>query len=1044
MRQFLSFFFLRHCFFLGFSFLIGTRSSGQYYAASVYKEEPGMTSNRIYGMVQTPTGEMWFATQEGINVYDGLEWSAFPDSMRFLPYNGHVRITTGPDSSVYLLGVNNQNFDLKKHKNNQCIELDLPADLADLRTPKNFEIAIRSNKLVITHGHTIYEYREGKWTKDSVELKSGKAYIHKIRALGDSLWMATDQGLLLYQDNRVMPILEGVDVFDFYLDQPTNTFYLLGVDWVGSLHQGEFRKIRSGEVIGLTGKNPLSFINKRAGRLFYSMNSPVYSHDFKSGKRQLILSNSYKKDYTCMQGFFDNEDNLWVATLRGVFKIANLDIYSYNKTQLTEDEVSAILEASNGDIFLGNNFGFNILKPDGQIELHQLSSDILQHRIMDIVEFEGVVYMAGHTAGIITYKDGKRSYELIEGNKSRALDLHIYKNKLYAASSSRVYERTATGWKQVAATGTLEGVNQPIIRKIFWNDDHKYLLTPYGVYDCDRDKYYTSDQLDETNVYTAIRYQGEVLLGTTAGVAEIKGDAIVPSYNIPDPLKQPVYSFLVDREHRLWVGTERGIYHKSKYNPSIYINHDNGLIGNEVNRNAFVQLNDGRILIGTDEGLSIYTPNRERKLPQPLLQLSEITANDAPIQSRTLSARNSQLNFNFKGISFYDERMINYRTKLVGFDKAWQYLPYHTQRTASYTNLPPGEYRFLVQARVGDGEWSLPVHSGLITVRPEYYDTNWFRLLIVFGLMAIIFALVRFRSQHLKNRNLKLQERIGDKTKTLHEQNLELMEAISKLKNTQGQLIQSEKLASMGHLTAGIAHEMNNPLNYIRGGAECLKQNLAELNEITLKVQTAKNGEVDCLKKEYEYLMLESQQLIESILNGAEKSTHIVKSLSSFTADAQNFYSFVELENEVNTALTLLNNQIGFRITINKFFGNVPRLECYPAKINQMLVNLMLNAIQAIEDEGEITIRIYRKDIKHLALEIIDTGAGVDLEDDEKVFEPFFTTKDNNPGLGLTIVKSIVQDHNGQIRFLSKRKKGTKVIVILPLQQTFHPELELE
>lgn len=146
----------------------------------------------------------------------------------------------------------------------------------------------------------------------------------------------------------------------------------------------------------------------------------------------------------------------------------------------------------------------------------------------------------------------------------------------------------------------------------------------------------------------------------------------------------------------------------------------------------------------------------------------------------------------------------------------------------------------------------------------------------------------------------------------------------------------------------------------------------------------------------------------------------------------------------MNTALTLLNNQIGFRITINKFFGNVPRLECYPAKINQMLVNLLLNAIQAIPEEGEITIRIYRKDIKHLALEIIDTGEGIEIDDEEKVYEPFFTTKDNNPGLGLTIVKSIIQDHHGQVHFMSQKGRGTKVRVVLPLQQTFHPELEYD
>ena len=140
--------------------------------------------------------------------------------------------------------------------------------------------------------------------------------------------------------------------------------------------------------------------------------------------------------------------------------------------------------------------------------------------------------------------------------------------------------------------------------------------------------------------------------------------------------------------------------------------------------------------------------------------------------------------------------------------------------------------------------------------------------------------------------------------------------------------------------------------------------------------------------------------------------------------------------------MTLLGNEIGFRIVINRMFGNIPPIECYPAKINQMMVNILLNAIQAITESGEITIRYYRKDDQNIAIEISDDGEGIASDLHEKVFEPFFTTKDSNPGLGLTIAKSIVQEHNGTISFISKPGVGSKVKISLPVSQTYHPELE--
>ncbi len=292
--------------------------------------------------------------------------------------------------------------------------------------------------------------------------------------------------------------------------------------------------------------------------------------------------------------------------------------------------------------------------------------------------------------------------------------------------------------------------------------------------------------------------------------------------------------------------------------------------------------------------------------------------------------------------------------------------------------------------------------------------------------------MTRIRNRQLKVRNEKLEDMVKEKTAEINKRNEELVKTIKDLKSAQGQVIQSEKLASMGHLTAGIAHELNNPLNYIRGGAECVIRNLQEMDEY---IKMGKLTLPSDLKQSVSYLLEESATLAESILTGSNKSTDIIKSLNSFTSDSQQYLSYNDLEKEVETGLTLLSNQIGFRITINRMFGSLPPVECYPAKINQLIVNLLLNSIQAIKDEGEITIRIFRKDMQYAILEINDNGVGIKPEDYGKIFEPFFTTKESNSGLGLTISEAIVQEHKGKIKVHSTVNEGTKVTVWLPFNQ---------
>jgi len=264
---------------------------------------------------------------------------------------------------------------------------------------------------------------------------------------------------------------------------------------------------------------------------------------------------------------------------------------------------------------------------------------------------------------------------------------------------------------------------------------------------------------------------------------------------------------------------------------------------------------------------------------------------------------------------------------------------------------------------------------------------------------------------------VSLNEELHSTNEELLLQREKLKKALKKLKQTQSVLIQSEKMASVGVLTAGIAHEINNPLNFIQGGNTALKNTIE-----------------DELPEHSEKLM----PLIGMIATGIERTTSIVKSLNRFNRRSENKDEYCNIHSIIDDCLTILHNKIKHTITVDKEYekegcailGN-------EGKLHQVFLNLLTNAIQSIEDKGVISITTTCSDDK-IKIEIKDNGRGIPKSNLGKIFDPFFTTKKpgEGTGLGLSITYNIVKDHNGWIFLKSKQGEGTKVTVILPTGKT--------
>ena len=292
----------------------------------------------------------------------------------------------------------------------------------------------------------------------------------------------------------------------------------------------------------------------------------------------------------------------------------------------------------------------------------------------------------------------------------------------------------------------------------------------------------------------------------------------------------------------------------------------------------------------------------------------------------------------------------------------------------------------------------------------------------------------------------KAREERNKANKDLATANEALNQTVSDLKATQDQLIQAEKMASLGQLTAGIAHEINNPINFVSANIQPLKDDLKDILKIVEVYEKVINdhvpqqeaAEVRQLREniKIDTTLKEVNDLLKGMEEGAKRTSEIVKGLRNFSRLDQNVFLSANINESLDSCLVLLHNSYKNRIKIEKQFGEIPEVDCLPGQINQVFMNILSNAIQAIPAEGTIFVKTWQADAT-VKISIRDTGIGMSEEVQKKIFDPFFTTKGvgKGTGLGMSISFGIIQKHNGKIELFSKPNEGTEFIITIPVNQ---------
>lgn len=296
-----------------------------------------------------------------------------------------------------------------------------------------------------------------------------------------------------------------------------------------------------------------------------------------------------------------------------------------------------------------------------------------------------------------------------------------------------------------------------------------------------------------------------------------------------------------------------------------------------------------------------------------------------------------------------------------------------------------------------------------------------------------------------KNREIKEKQKIIQKDKEA------LEETLKQLKKAHNQLIQNEKMASIGQLAAGVAHELNNPIGFIKSNISSLGEYFEDLialiktyDEQIGKLSSVKEeniktcvGEIEAFKEkiDYNFISGDVQDTILETTDGADRVSKIVADLKEFShVDRAEDKILFDVNHCLDSTLNIVWNELKYKAKVIKEYGDIPEVACYPHQLNQVFMNLFVNASHAIGNKGEIKIKTFSEN-GSLFITISDTGKGMPPDVANRIFEPFYTTKPvgKGTGLGLSVSYGIIETHGGEIRVESEEGKGTTFTVRLPV-----------
>jgi|GEM_PF-1591232 len=574
----------------------------------------------------------------------------------------------------------------------------------------------------------------------------------------------------------------------------------------------------------------------------------------------------------------------------------------------------------------------------------------------------------------------------------------------------------------------------------------------------------------ETPAVSLLSREGHLWIGTTnSGLIKFNTEtSVVTRFTTANGLADNSISSLIeDQRGDLWIGTVGGLSRLSRQNNSITnFYEEDGLPMNGFGLNRALLASDGSLFWGLDDYyqkgalVSFHPDNIQESVHVPTVVFSDLRIDNesvsfgenSPLQipinvSKNIQLKSTQNSFaiDYAGIHFLKPESNSYRYILEGHEENWTEA--QNVRTARYTKVPPGHYIFKVLAASSEGVWMSEPASIDIRVLPPWYRTFW-----AFGVYGLLFVVGVVGVDRFQRRRLIAKERLRaerEKAQAIASTNTELERALKHLTETQDQLIHTEKMASLGQLTAGVAHEIKNPLNFINNFAQICSGQAEEIEEVLEKYQ----GKLDTedaheLKSILDDLKVNTTKINEH----GHRADGIIRSMLEHSRANPGEKRPVDINKLLDEYVNLSYHAVrartqGDEVTITRDYAeDLPRVEVVPQELGRVFINLLDNAFYSLNQQQttnnkqrtkfdpEVIVST-QKNGKDIEIKIEDNGIGIPKEIQKKIFEPFFTTKPTGSGTGLGLSLSydiVTQGHGGSLSVESEEGEGAVFVIRLP------------
>ncbi|MEO5976900.1 MAG: two-component regulator propeller domain-containing protein [Chryseolinea sp.] len=552
--------------------------------------------------------------------------------------------------------------------------------------------------------------------------------------------------------------------------------------------------------------------------------------------------------------------------------------------------------------------------------------------------------------------------------------------------------------------------------------------------------------------------QGTIWLTSERGIGKFDSTAqFVTRYSEADGLPTNFTIGILEGNNReMWIATLNGLSQmitNKAIRKVTFLNYNttDGLISENFMTLAAAKGTDGHLYFGSDKGLTMFRGVASNDTPPTVIISKMLISNksvsdlgeNSPLKGTLLDAEDIDLTFDQNNLSFefaalhYSNPKKNlYAHKLKGYDKDWIY---DNRNYVAYTNLDPGEYDFKVRAANAYGIWNEEGKTLHISISPPWYKTTWAYLSYV-----LLFGLGIYAGDKAIRSSIKSRERELSREKEL-EQAKEIEKAYKNLKQTQVQLVQAEKMASLGELTAGIAHEIQNPLNFVNNFSEINKELIDEMNQ---ELAAGNLSEVKNIAKNI-------SDNEEKIIFHGRRADGIVKGMLQHSRSSSGVKEMSDINAIADEYLRLAYHGLrakdkSFNASMKtEFDPQVGKINAVPQDIGRVVLNLITNAFYVVTekktitaangsagDKYEPTVTVStKKNGNKVEIRVSDNGSGIPQSVLDKIFQPFFTTKPSGQGTGLGLSMSyeiITKGHGGELKVETQVGQGTTFIIVLP------------